>query len=172
MAPLHFMKLSDIESQGEEVLYQWFIIAWQVWTPKISCNMCNKWESDCNTSLSSDDCEYCIYLCKCTRSLTVGESAIKLFTRWYFTPTKLHFIFPSVSPAYFRGCSFPDSFPHIFWDCEKISHIWRKLEAFSAIITVNPIHLTLANCLLFASIPQISLICDLFIPFVFIYTGL
>lgn len=117
----------------------------------------HKWESECNLSFSIEDWKnYIINLRKCTRLLTVRETATQLFTRWYYTPTKLHAIFPSVPQTCFRGCTSPGSFSHIFWEYEKISQIWRQLETFAS-ISENHIHLTLSNCLLFTPISRISI---------------
>lgn len=38
---------------------------------------------------------------KCTKSLTLQEIAIKLFTRWYYTLTRLDKIYPQASLSFF-----------------------------------------------------------------------
>lgn len=55
----------------------------------------SKWEADCGTSFSPDDWKDCLTnLQKSTQCLTVRETAMKLFTRWYLTPVKLHTFTP------------------------------------------------------------------------------
>lgn len=112
-----------------------------------------KWEQECDITLSAENWSDSISnLLKCTRSITIRETAIKLFTRWYYTPSKLHAIFPSVPHTCFRGCIDTGSFSHIFWHCDKVSQIWKLLEGFASIISENKVNLTLSNCLLFTPI--------------------
>lgn len=117
----------------------------------------HKWEKECNLHLTSDEWQDCILnLRKCTRSITIRETPYKLITRWYFTPSRLHAIFPSSSPNCYRGCDAPGSFTHIFWECNKISFIWQQLDSFASKISNRQINLTLPNCLLFTTIPGLS----------------
>lgn len=41
---------------------------------------------------------------KCTKSVAVKETVVKLHMRWYYTPSKLHKFFPAISENCFRGC--------------------------------------------------------------------
>lgn len=112
-----------------------------------------KWEQECDITLSPENWSDCISkFLKCTRSIRIRETAIKLFTRWYYTPAKLHTIFPTIPHTCFRGCISTGSFTHIFWDCEKVSQIWKHLESFASIISTNNVILTPSNCLLFTPI--------------------
>lgn len=62
----------------------------------------------------------------CTKSLAIRQTAVKIFTRWYYTPAHLNIIFPDVSPNCFRGCDSPGTFLHIFWSFDKLSPFGRK----------------------------------------------
>lgn len=94
-----------------------------------------KWEQELDIKLSTENWSNCIsILLKCTRSITIRETEVKLFTRWYYTPAKLHTIFPTIHHTCFKGCITTGSFTHIFWDCEKVSQIWKQLENFASII--------------------------------------
>lgn len=127
-------------------------------TPQNKLPYMLKWENECSLTISLEDWYTSIdNLRKCTRSLTIRETPIKLLTRWYLTPLKLHTIFPSTPSNCFRGCSSPGSFTHIFWDCDKISFIWRQLETFSSKIADTNITLSLSNCLLFSPITNLSI---------------
>lgn len=43
---------------------------------------------------------------KCTRSVAIKETVVKLYTRWYYTPVKIHRMCPSIPDIYFRGCGY------------------------------------------------------------------
>ncbi|CAI9621365.1 unnamed protein product [Staurois parvus] len=66
--------------------------------------------------------------CKSSRSLSVRETALKVLTRWYYTPSRLHRLFPQTSPLCFRGCGLTGTLVHIFWDCPSISLIWCRIS--------------------------------------------
>lgn len=66
-----------------------------------------KWEQECDILLSPEKWADCTNnLLKCTRSITIRETAIKVLTRWYYTPKKLHSIFPTVPPNMLQKLQF------------------------------------------------------------------
>lgn len=80
--------------------------------------------------------------------------AIKLFTRWYYTPHRLGRIFPQASSYCFRGCPVPGTFLLIFWECEKVSPIWQNAFALVDKFVGSHVALTYNHCLLFEGIPN------------------
>lgn len=68
------------------------------------------WERELNLEFDLQDWEANWQnMRKCTNSLTIRETAIKLFTRWYYTPSRLHTIYPQASSSCFCGCALPGS---------------------------------------------------------------
>lgn len=65
-------------------------------------------------------------LFKNTRSHSICETAVKLHTRWYMTPTRIHLIYSAVSPLCFCGCNKLGSLTHTFWSCKLLKPIWQK----------------------------------------------
>lgn len=112
-----------------------------------------KWEVDCELQLSSHDWDMIENLTKRTKFLTIRETAIQLFTLWHFSPTKLHTIYPLKSVSCFRICSAPVTLLHIFCICNTIIPIWHKVQQFLMILG-QLTQLTVANCLLYAPIPN------------------
>lgn len=92
---------------------------------------------------------------KATKSLAVSETAYKLMTRWYYTPSRLQVMLPGTSGLCFRGCQQPGTFRHIFWDCALLAPVWGKVTAVALAITGTPLQLTIPMCLLGATIPGI-----------------
>lgn len=64
-------------------------------------------------------------LLKCTRSLMIRETEIKLFTRWYYTPAKHHSIFPSVPHTCLR-----DSIGSFFGNVKAYLNYGDNLKTF------------------------------------------
>lgn len=95
-------------------------------------------------------------ICKCSKSLTTKETAIKLITRWYYTPTRIHKIYPQSSPNCFRGCSHLGSYIHTFWECEKLQPTWKEILKLIDKLVGNPINLTFHHCILLQDIPEIT----------------
>lgn len=50
-------------------------------------------------------------LCKYTKSLEIRETAFKVLTRWYRTPSELQPIFPGTSGLCFHGCPIIGNIP-------------------------------------------------------------
>lgn len=72
---------------------------------------------------------------------------------------QLKFMLFSLTPPHtcFRGCNSAGSFSHIFWDCDRVTQIWKQLEKFASKISNNNINLTIYNCLLFSPIIGLSI---------------
>lgn len=112
----------------------------------------SKWEAECSLEPKILDWDICIdNLKKCTGSLNIRETMIKLLTRWYQTPTRVHKFFPTVSLLCFRGCQTLGSFLHVLSPCPPI---WRKLTSIASIITGVQLSLNPSHCLLFSPIVE------------------
>lgn len=53
------------------------------------------------------------------------EANIKIFTRWYYIPTRLARIYPDASPLCYRGCNRVGSMYHT-WTYPYIKNYWNK----------------------------------------------
>lgn len=96
---------------------------------------------------------------KCNKAISFRETPLKLFSRWYLTPSKLHTYYPSVSPNCFRGCSEPGTLLHTFWECKYIKQIWLKATNFIECSSQQIITPTPQICLLYAKIPNTPTSC-------------
>lgn len=99
-------------------------------------------------------------LWKSNHAISFRETPIKLLTRWYLTPTKIHNLYPTDSPNCFRGCSEQGTFIHIFWSCKFLKPIWHAAASRIKDAAVKTIELTRRICLLYASIPNIPTSCN------------
>lgn len=113
-----------------------------------------EWETECSLEHGILNWKDCIdNLKKCTRRVNIRETALKLHTRWYQTPVKIHSIFPTVSLI---GCHSPDTFLHLFWECSQVTLIWRKLDIFASKIACAQLSLTPSHCLLLSPITEVT----------------
>lgn len=72
----------------------------------------------------------------------------KILHRIYYTPQRLHRIYPTSSAACWRCSGVPAGFLHIFWDCPQIQEYWKEVTQFIHKLTTIPIPLTISVCLL------------------------
>ena len=115
----------------------------------------SKWESELGLEYGLEDWERnWLNLRQCTVSLSFRETALKFFTRWYYTPQRIQQIFPQASPHCFRGCLTSGSFFHIFWDCEHVSSVWKKVFELIDKLGGSQTDLSYRQCLLFEKIPD------------------
>lgn len=91
---------------------------------------------------------------KCTKFLTICETALKRFTQWYYTILHLHSIYPQVPLSCFCGCPLP-GFLHVFWDCEKLTSTWHEVFSLVNRLLGKQVTLTYENCLLFTNITDL-----------------
>ena len=77
------------------------------------------------------------------------EASLKVITRWYLVPERLHQCFPSSSPLCFRDCSHRGSFLHVWWECPKIRGFWNRVFHLIRKVTGVPVaqspHVALLN---------------------------
>lgn len=119
-----------------------------------------KWESDLGVSFSVDEwTSMSDNLRKSNKAISFRETPIKIFSRWYLTPSKLHTYYPSISPNCFRGCAEPGTLMHTFWNCIHLNQIWHKATDIIENSSKQKIIPTPQICLLFANIPNIPSPC-------------
>lgn len=71
--------------------------------------------------------------------VTHQEAILKTNLRWYYTPTRLHRMFSSVPPEYWRRCGERGSLLHILWSCPKLSQLCINVQNLIAeIISTSP----------------------------------
>lgn len=117
----------------------------------------SQWDQELNLDQDAIDWDRgWLNIRKCSKSLTIRETAVKLTTRWYYTPTRIHTIYPQTSPRCFRGCTHSGSYIHIFWECEKLQPTWREVLKLVDKLAGQPINLTSLHCIFFQDIPEIT----------------
>lgn len=119
-----------------------------------------QWEADLDISIPLKSWNVMIEnLRKCNIAASFRESPMKLFSRLYLTPSKIHSFYPSASPNCFRGCNIPGTYLHIFWDCVYLEPIWNAAANKIESITKKKINLSPQLCILYATIPDIPISC-------------
>lgn len=119
------------------------------------------WEREIGQTFEPPDWEEMLdNMFRNTRSHSIPKTAVKLHTRWYVTPVKLHSIYPVVSPRCFRGCAELGSLTHIFWSCTHLVPMWQKATSKTSTIAGRLITLTVQICLCFTPIPDIPAPCE------------
>lgn len=87
-----------------------------------------KWESDLCSTLTSKKKDKILHLAHVSSlAWSMVESNYKLLIRWHYTPAKLHRIFPSNSPLFWRNCGSDATHAHIWWSCPLIRPYWSKV---------------------------------------------
>ena len=120
-----------------------------------------RWEIELNCSFQADQWLVMIdNLRKSNRAAAFRETPLKIFTRWYMTPAKIHSFYPNVSPNCFRGCQEVGNYFHIFWDCKLLQPIWLAVVERLEITLKKKIPLTPYICLLFATVPDVPSPCN------------
>ena len=115
-----------------------------------------RWEKDLDCSFSADSWySMSENLQKCNKAISFRDTPVKLFSRWYLTPSKLHSFYPLISPNCFRGCSEQGTLLHTFWSCPFLDQIWRAATSRFESSYGHKISLTPQICLLYATIPDI-----------------
>lgn len=85
-----------------------------------------QWETELDCTLSVETWHSMVdNLRKSNRAISFKETPVKLFSRWYFTPSRIYAFYPSTSPNCFRGCPEQGTFLHTFWSCKLLDKIWR-----------------------------------------------
>lgn len=115
-----------------------------------------KWETEIGQEFTPDEwSDMLINMHKSTRSMSIKETAVKLHTRWYLTPRKVHLFYPTVPDSCFRGCQTTGSFLHTFWSCPVLQPIRQKVASKVGQITGSLVTLNAPMYLLFTQIPKV-----------------
>lgn len=115
-----------------------------------------RWETDIWQEFTTAEwSDMILNMHKCTHSMSIKETMVKLHTRWYLAPNKVQLFCPSFSENSFRGCQMEGRCLHIFWSCPGLQLIWRKAASSVSQITGSVITLTMTMCLLFAPLPEV-----------------
>ncbi|XP_053550226.1 uromodulin-like [Bombina bombina] len=65
---------------------------------------------------------------KASSSISILEMNLKLLCRWYYTPARLHQLFPNTPATCWRGCQESGTPYHIWWQCPKAKTYWEAIE--------------------------------------------
>lgn len=55
------------------------------------------------------------------------QTAYKVMTQWYYTPHRLHPMFPTSSPTCWRCTSTIGDFLHVWWHCSLLATYWKGI---------------------------------------------
>ena len=120
-----------------------------------------RWEADLNCTISVESWSNMIdNLRKSTCAAAYRESPLKLLTRWYMTPSKIHSFYPTSPSGCFRGCPEEGDFLHIFWSCKHLDQVWSPMVTRLESVLKKRITLSPQICLLFDTVPDIPLPCN------------
>lgn len=72
----------------------------------------------------------------------------KIIHKVYYTPERLHRIYPSISASCWRCKSASADFIHIFWNCPQIEIFWVEVTKVILTVTTVPVPLSVEVCLL------------------------
>lgn len=87
-----------------------------------------KWEKDLSKTLSEEDWDAVFRSCfKVSKCMNHSEMFYKLIQRAYYTPEKLHKIWPSTSKFCWRKCGCIGDLYHVFWSCLALKDIWGEV---------------------------------------------
>lgn len=110
------------------------------------------WKAETDQELSAEDFLNLVSdMHKCTCSIAIEETVVKLHTRWYYTPDKLHRMYPLVPNTCFRGCCDKGTLLITFWSVELYSPYGnRPLQR-----CFKSIALTYQMCIVYAELPDV-----------------
>lgn len=84
------------------------------------------WEPDSHMYFCSDEgLDMLTNLWKLARFISVLEMALKLHTRWFMTPAKVHAFNPTFLTNYFWTFQDLSTFVHNFCSCNKLHPLWQ-----------------------------------------------
>lgn len=87
------------------------------------------WERDMGVSFSQAQKDRILFFShKASLASRYQEGGYKILTRWYRTPTALHWIFPQVSDVCWRCQESEGTMIHIFWECQMLREFWKMVE--------------------------------------------
>lgn len=98
-----------------------------------------KWEADLSRTLSEEEWDLIFRTCfTVSKCINHSEMFYKLIHRAYYTPAKLHSIWPSSSRCCWRGCGSVGDIFHIFWLCPLLKSLWISVfRLISSVIGIE-----------------------------------
>ena len=120
-----------------------------------------QWEAELNDTFPLDTwLTMSENLRKSNKAISFRETPMKLFARWYLTPSKIHTFYPSLSPNCFRGCQSEGTLLHLFWSCPRLSQLWIEAASRFEKSSKHRFPLTPQICVLYGNIPDVPLPCS------------
>lgn len=96
--------------------------------PREKLSAQTKWETDLSRVLSMEEWDLIFSSCfTVSRCINHSEMFYKLIQRAYYTPAKLHSIWPSSSRHCWRRCGCVGDIFHIFWSCPLLKPLWSAV---------------------------------------------
>lgn len=87
-----------------------------------------KWERDLQVTFTEPQKERILFFAqKSSMCSKYQETAYKIVTRWYRTPSVLAKIFPLQTDRCWRCNLHPGTLLHIFWDCPVLKTFWQPV---------------------------------------------
>lgn len=108
-----------------------------------------KWERELDTYLSWEDWEQIFtHIHKGSLNVSTQENGLKIYSRWYRTPDRIHKFHPSIPPLCWRCESAQGILLHIWWGCPRIWPFWKEVHRLISHITTYTPDFTPAQYLL------------------------
>lgn len=112
-----------------------------------------RWERDLNLSFTESQWEQALgTVGKFSRCSGHIELDRKIFYQWYLTPLRLSIIYNCPNKCW--RCDQPGTFLHIWWECQSIYDLWRKLGKFLSNLCGYPVILDPSLALLSINIDK------------------
>lgn len=98
-------------------------------TPNFRPSYICKWEQDLGLQFTERQVERFLLLpCKISVYANHQETGYKVLTRWYYTPVRIHKMFPLSTDLCWRREEEPGSLLHIFWSCWLLLPYWTEIH--------------------------------------------
>lgn len=88
-----------------------------------------KWERDLGIQLSERQVERIIrFTYKTSICANQQEAGFKVLSQWYYTPVRIHRMFPQSSDHYWRCGEEVGTLLHVFWSCRLLASFWAEVH--------------------------------------------
>lgn len=88
-----------------------------------------RWERDLGIQLTEKQVERVLFFTfKTSICSNHQEAGFKILSQWYYTPVRLHRMFPQSSDLCWRCGEEVGTLLHIFWSCKRLTSFWSEVH--------------------------------------------